>query len=423
MAKTFSELQDRKQTHVKIGNYYIKKKTLLIIGVLLVIAVVAIKYNNYKAEKELQQRLLNAQALSGTSLTQEEQKYISLHDQIQMQLREQYGIPPEGFEWDYDGSLVTLSTLEDMTAEDVVYTYVQSVHMLDFATAQRVASSSTIIDTYTDYYDTVSSSLLDIDDAFKRKEYKLALNKMSADRVVDFVVMADGSMIYTMEITCLDLTNKDFWLDDEQNIYNTMYAYDKTELDSTKKEQFLYDYVYDAYVNDKCGYHTVNVDLVVTKSNGGGWLVSDDTELRKVLLYEYGLDVVSYINTKYEQFLLDYELHGLTDGDSGYSVTTPSDNQDTSGLYNTHLDDFDNKVSSDKIEKIVNETIDKNIESNPDAETENGNQDTSEELYDNGNKDYKDLSGRTEEDVKEIRENEETGHSTESGYDVTQPNK
>lgn len=408
MAKTFSDIQDREQTHVKIGNFYIKKKTMTILIILLIVVVVMIKYNNAQKEKELQERLLAAQAMEVTQVTQEEQKYISLHDQIQMQLCEQYGQPPEGFEWAYDGSLVTLSTLEDMTAEDIVYTYVQSVHMLDFATAQRVASYSTIIDTYTDYYDTVTSSLLDIDDVFKRKEFKLALNKMSADRVVDFVVMANGDMIYTMEITCLDLTNKDFWLDNEQEIYDTMYVYDKTELDSTKKDQFVYDYIYDAYENDKCGYHTVQVDLVLTKSNGGGWLVSDDTELRKVLLYEYGIDVYSYIMSKYEEWLIDYEIRGVT-GNSEYSVTVPN-NDLNKDLFKTHEELFmeeEDKLDID--EEDLQQILDKlGIEE----------QTTLENTTDS---DIKDLSGRTAEDNEKITENNQEGHNEDYGQQVTIP--
>ena len=408
MAKTFSDIQDREQTHVKIGNFYIKKKTMTILIILLIVVVVMIKYNNAQKEKELQERLLAAQAMEVTQVTQEEQKYISLHDQIQMQLCEQYGQPPEGFEWAYDGSLVTLSTLEDMTAEDIVYTYVQSVHMLDFATAQRVASYSTIIDTYTDYYDTVTSSLLDIDDVFKRKEFKLALNKMSADRVVDFVVMANGDMIYTMEITCLDLTNKDFWLDNEQEIYDTMYVYDKTELDSTKKDQFVYDYIYDAYENDKCGYHTVQVDLVLTKSNGGGWLVSDDTELRKVLLYEYGIDVYSYIMSKYEEWLIDYEIRGVT-GNSEYSVTVPN-NDLNKDLFKTHEELFmEDEDKLDIDEEDLQQILDKlGIEE----------QTTLENTTDS---DIKDLSGRTAEDNEKITENNQKGHNEDYGQQVTIP--
>ena len=422
MAKTFSDLQDKQQTHIKIGNFYIKKKTFTILIIVLIVAVIMIKYNNAQKEKEKQERLLAAQAMEVTNTEVEEQKYISLHDQIQMQLCEQYGQPPEGFEWAYDGSLVTLSTLEDMTAEDIVYTYVQSVHMLDFATAQRVASSSTIIDTYTDYYDSVTSALLDIDDVFKRKEFKLALNKMSADRVVDFVVMANGDMIYTMEISCLDLTNKDFWLNEEQEIYDTMYVYDKTELDSTKKEQFVYDYIYKAYEDDKCGYHTVQVDIVLTKANGGGWLVSDDTELRKVLLYEYGIDVYSYIMSKYEDWLMDYEMGGISGG-SGYSVTVPGEAQEN--LFKSHDDLY--QGNDDKLE-IDNEDLEQILdklgvegesvtEEQPELDSE-----TSEPL--NQEKDYgvKDLSGRTTEEVKNMQERNKEGHGVDSGYSVTTPN-
>ena len=312
MAKTISSLQSKEQTHIKIFNFYIRKKTLFIaLGVLLVLVVI-IKYNQAKKQKELEQRML-AQSAIGIEDMQETGVWLSLEEQIQMQLREKYGIPPEGFQWDYQGNLVAIASIEDMSAEDIVYTYLQSIHMMDFATAQRVAAKSSIITMVDDYYSDVSNALVTTSDLFKRRLIKLTLDRMSIDGISNTIVQADGTYIFTVDVTCLDLSNKDFWRNDAQDIYQSMYVFDKTETDSTKKEQFIYDYIYDAYLNDACGYKSSNVDIMVGKANAGGYLVVDDTSLRKLLLYEDGVDVASYINLQYNDWIINEGYKGKSD--------------------------------------------------------------------------------------------------------------
>jgi hypothetical protein len=314
MAKTVSSLKTKEQTHIKIFNFYISKKTLLIVGIAIVVLFVIIKYNSYKKQQELEQRML-AQTAQGVVDGVQEDTVLSLEEQIQQQLRSIYGIPPEGFQWDYQGNLVPLSTLEDMTAEDIVYTYLQSVHTMNFAEAQRVASKSTIIETFDDYYSHISNALVNEKDMFNRSIFRMALDSMEIEGITNTVVQADGTYVFTVDISCLDLTNKDFWRKDENEIYQTMYVYDKTETDTTKKMQYVYDYITDAYSKQLCGFHTVAVDIVVGKANSGGWLVTDDSTLRKALLYEDGVDVASYINLQYNQWLIS-DMTTVTDDDS-----------------------------------------------------------------------------------------------------------
>ena len=176
MAKTVSSLKTKEQTHIKIFNFYISKKTLLIVGIAIVVLFVIIKYNSYKKQQELEQRML-AQTAQGVVDVVQEDTVLSLEEQIQQQLRSIYGIPPEGFQWDYQGNLVPLSTLEDMTAEDIVYTYLQSVHTMNFAEAQRVASKSTIIETFEDYYSDISNALVNEKDMFNRSIFRMALTQ------------------------------------------------------------------------------------------------------------------------------------------------------------------------------------------------------------------------------------------------------
>ena len=236
-------------------------------------------------------------------------------------LREKYGIPAEGFQWDYQGNLVPIASIEDMSAEDIVYTFLQSIHMMDFATAQRVAAKSSIITMINDYYSDVSNALVTPSDLFKRKLIKLTLDKMTIEGISNTIVQADGTYIFTVDVTCLDLSNKDFWRTDELNIYQSMYVFDKTETDSTKKEEFVYDYIYDAYKKDACGYKTSSVDIVVGKANGGGYLVVDDTSLRKLLLYEDGVAVDAYINLQYNDWIINqgYKSDSDYNQDVGFS--------------------------------------------------------------------------------------------------------
>ena len=253
MAKTISSLQNKEQTHIKIFNFYIRKKTLVIALIALAVIFVIIKYNQAQKQKELEARMI-AQTAVGLTEEPTQGTYLSLDEQIQMQLRAKYGIPPEGFQWSYQGELVPLATIEDMSAEDIVYTYLHSIHMMDFATAQRVAAKSSIISLFDNYYDAISNALVSTKDMYKRKLIKLTLDKMTIDGISNTIVQADGTYIFTVDITGLDLTNKDFWRNDELNLYQSMYVFDKTETDSTKKEQFIYDYLYDAYTKEACGY-------------------------------------------------------------------------------------------------------------------------------------------------------------------------
>ncbi len=398
MAKTISSLQSKEQTHIKIFNFYIRKKTLfIIIGAILVLFVI-IKYNQVQKQKELEQRMI-AQSAIGIQAQQEQGTWLSLEEQIQQQLRAKYGIPPEGFQWDYQGNLVAIASIEDLSAEDIVYTYLQSIHMMDFATAQRVAAKSAIITMVDDYYSDVSNALVTTSDMFKRRVIKLTLDRMSIDGISNTIVQADGTYIFTVDITCLDLSNKDFWREDEQEIYQTMYVYDKTETDSTKKEQFIYDYIYDAYNKDACGYKTFSVDIKVGKANGGGYLVVDDTSLRKVLLYEDGVDAASYINLQYNDWVITYGYLGTADTDDvGFThVTKPAKN-----------DEVDDKQSE----------INQQLQDELDYYKEHG------ELPPKGYKKGDEVNtDTTSQPTDTVNENTETGSNTSSADSLTETDR
>lgn len=300
------------KNYIKIFKFYVKKKTIFIIGILIVVCLLYSAYSSNKKEKEYQARYAEAQRrLSQGNTVVEDEEVLSYSERLQKALREQYGEPPEGFEWGYNGELIALSS-EDLTYEDVCYTYIRALSILDFATAQRVASKSNIIDTYNEYYSEITQGITDYYSSFLRKQFKTALETIEINGIEDTAIFADGSAVVTVSINSLDLTDKDFWQDDKQELFEMMRFYDETETDSIKKEQYIYDYIYNAYLEGKVGKKTTIVDFVVGKSNASGWLISDDAELEATLTYEKGVDVANYIFQLYDDWYRDTVLEEQT---------------------------------------------------------------------------------------------------------------
>lgn len=305
---TPSQEKELAKKYIKIGNFNIKKSTILIAIVFITIVFIGSAISNSKEQKEQQQRLLEAQSkLASLNREVTTTETLSYAEQIQKMLREKYGEPPEGFEWGYTGELIALGT-EDLSQEDVIYTYIRALSILDFATAQRVASSSSILDMYNEYFGVGSQALADYYNNFLRKQFRVALQSVEIDAIEDIGIFADGTAYITVRINCIDLTNKDFWQEDREEIFNTMRFYDETEMDSVKKESYVYDYIYQAYLDNKIGKHSVTVDFVVDKLNAGGWLISNDSEFKQVLSYESGVDVAAYIMQLYNEWYRDKKL-------------------------------------------------------------------------------------------------------------------
>ena len=82
-----------------------------------------------------------------------------------------------------------------------------------------------------------------------------------------------------------------------------------TEDDDTKKDQYVYNYLLKAYENGKVPKRSIDIELVVSKDNGGGWLVTNDGELNSTLSYEWGLDIAEYIKKEYDKWSLEKDLN------------------------------------------------------------------------------------------------------------------
>lgn len=238
---------------------------------------------------------------------------VDVHDVIQKQLAAQYGTAPEGFEWSYDGSLVAIGNDDNSTCEDVVYMFMRSLSILDFSTAERYSTNSGVISSYKSYYSDVSDQINNYYSNFLRKQFKESLTSLEINKVADTAVFSDGTEYVTMNVSCLDLTDKDFWRKDRKKLWKQLRIYKETEEDNVKLEQYVYDYIYSKYLDGTVKKKKHDIEITVTKDNGSGWLVSGDGELDAVLQYENGVDVAKYILDDFDNWYQNTTLEEQLD--------------------------------------------------------------------------------------------------------------
>lgn len=288
-----------------IGGFKITKKHFMVIGgIVLVIGVFSLS-NHLKEQQKADEAKKKAQEAA--------EEYQKNHNQgtefeydydsaLQANLKKKYGEPPEGFRWTVTGELEAIGS-DTMTAEDVLYTYLRSLSMLDFYTAQEYSEESNVVSTYQDYYE--NYGIEDYYDDFLRKQYKYALTTLEILQIGDTAVFADGTENVTVKLNMIDLTNKDFWLKDKNELFDKLYEYNVYQDDETKAEQYLYDYIYKVYEAGSLPKKEKDVEIVLGKSSGGGWLVTNDKELDAALGYDWGTDIAKFILDEYQ----DYELN------------------------------------------------------------------------------------------------------------------
>lgn len=286
---------------MKIAGFELGKKHFIIIGVVILVIALLCLTSSYKDKKEKERILAEAEA---QEKAQEAAENVEVDEEEleQQAFIKKWGEPPEGFKWDDDGELVPISS-DKLNAEDVVYTYVRALSILDFSTARKMAEKSVVEDNYTNKYSEEDVGDTNYYSDFLRKQYKFALTTLELVSIDDIAVFADGTKYVTATINALDLTDKDFWQKDKDELYKAMRVFSQTETDSVKMDKYLYDYLYESYVNGKVGKKSYTVEFVVTKENQAGWLITDDTELHSILAYTEGLDVAMYIKECYYDWL------------------------------------------------------------------------------------------------------------------------
>lgn len=297
-----------------MNDFILKHKKLVII--LLAIALVLFigtgvsRQRAAKKEAEEQARIEEEARLAAESGdTSSADSYLM---SMQSELEAQYGKVPDGFIWEVDGTILSLGD-KDMTAEEVVYAYLRGLSSLDISTVQRYSRGSLVVETYNDYYNE-TNKYADYQEKFMRNMYKDCLLSLQIEGIENSAVFAENKIVFTINASMLDLTNKDFWKDDKEEIYKNLYLYDK-ESDGTKGEMYLYDYILSYYESEEAQRRSLTFDITVQKypDLDSGWLVSIDTDVDDACKYRDGNIVVSYIQEMYwdEGFepLLEEELN------------------------------------------------------------------------------------------------------------------
>lgn len=292
---------------IKIFGFEISKKQIIIGGIVIAVIGIFLGISSYKQKQADLQRIKEQEKAieeANKSQSQAQGGYVSYEDALQQSLVEEYGEPPEGFKWDIMGELVALSS-DDMSAEDVIHTYIRSISIMDFATAQRYAATSRVYDTYNNYYDEMTNVVTDYYQQFLRKQYTFAIKSIENLGIESNATMADGTQVVSVKLNILDLTDKDFWKDDMKEIYRQMRLFGESEDDDTKRDQYLYDYIYSKYEDGTIKKREVVCDFKIGKQKNGGWLIVDDSELNAYLSYDKGNDVAQYIIASYNDWLLE----------------------------------------------------------------------------------------------------------------------
>ena len=298
---------------MKIAGFNIGKKHLIIIGVVVLFALILAKCSSNSSEARHQEQLESAKQNSSSDEmiddnSDEEDdgnknldpEKLAKYDLEQQGYIKSLGFPPEGYIWNDEGKLVAASSNDD-TPEDVVYGFLGNIRLLDFSTANRYASTSVTIDSYKSYYE---DNIGDVSTttSFLRKLYKLSLTELEVVGVADTAVFEDGTEFVTVKVKGLDLTNKDFWKDDRDEIFKTLYSYSSSEKDNDKMLAYLYDYIYKKYSSGTIPKKEYDIELTLQKGINKGWLVSDDTNLYNVVTNPEGNNLYQYILDDFEEY-------------------------------------------------------------------------------------------------------------------------
>lgn len=303
---------------MNIFGFKIGKKHFIILGVVILLLVVVGSCNGKKSNDEDEERRAQIEAqreqeekeaqeasMAEAQNLEPSEPSISEEEEEQKYYESRWGKPPEGFVWDDDGELVPISS-DNMSCEDIVWTYLRALSMLDFSTVQKYTYNSQVASQYYRYFSDDNVGDASYYTQFVRKMYKLVLESIEVESVGHSAVFADGDSIVSVKLKLLDLTDKTFWKDDMEEIYSNLMNIYADEKDSVKAQQYVYDYLYRAYSSGKVGKREVNVEVKLTKDAQSGWLLSDDTDVVTAVDYTDGVDVASYIFEQYSDWYDDY---------------------------------------------------------------------------------------------------------------------
>ena len=154
----------------------LKNKTFLMIAgailfvVILIGSMVKTNIEQQKAEQAAQERREAREKIKSKDKDEYNDNMIL---KMQADLIDSHGKLPDGYLWDTDGTLLSLGDKE-MSAEEVVYAYLNGLRALDMSMVQKYSRRSKVIDTYEGYFDEKKKNT-DYTDQFLRNMYREAL--------------------------------------------------------------------------------------------------------------------------------------------------------------------------------------------------------------------------------------------------------
>ena len=301
-----------------------KKASLSLLGVVLFIFLM-IGANNHQKHKKLEQQKKIEQeqktepSTEGSSYVEGTDAYLM---SMQTELRKSFGTPPKGFIWDLNGNTISLGD-KSMSSEDVLYAYIRALSTLDMATAQKYSRDAKVVETYNDYFSKENANQSDYQEQFMRSMYKQALTSMEITGIESSSKFANNKVVYTVKLTMLDLTDKDFWEKDKDILYKNMLGYESKENDSTKLEILLYDYILKYYKSEDAVKRNVTFDVTLQRypDIDSGWLVSIDKDIDDAARYSNGTLVTNYITEQFRQWMIDQRSNGSISPNTGGAPT------------------------------------------------------------------------------------------------------
>lgn len=301
-----------------------KKASLSLLGVVLFIFLM-IGANNHQKQKKLEQQKKIEQeqktepSTEGSSYVEGTDAYLM---SMQTELRKSFGTPPKGFIWDLNGNTISLGD-KSMSSEDVLYAYIRALSTLDMATAQKYSRDAKVVETYNDYFSKENANQSDYQEQFMRSMYKQALTSMEITGIESSSKFANNKVVYTVKLTMLDLTDKDFWEKDKDILYKNMLGYESKENDSTKLEILLYDYILKYYKSEGAVKRNVTFDVTLQRypDIDSGWLVSIDKDIDDAARYSNGTLVTNYITEQFRQWMIDQRSNGSISPNTGGAPT------------------------------------------------------------------------------------------------------
>lgn len=204
-----------------------------------------------------------------------------------------------------EGMIVTSSCVvlpagdPTMRPEDVGFTYLRALSNLDLETAARYSYETSVLKQYDRFYELDNE--FGYDQAFTQDIYKEVLLSLAVNSVADIVNFPDGRMVITYNIDVLDLTDKDFWQDDRDELFDNLEKYRRTESDITKSKEYLYRYVRDYYRSPDAKKRQERISITIDKVVGfDHWVVAEDSALDAIAKYLDGELVVTHIMMEYD---------------------------------------------------------------------------------------------------------------------------